>query len=149
MADEVSDVDDEAQDEGDPRAQWRFEHVGQWVEHWFAPVMAGPYVKSESPGGRTWCAQWWRHRMAAERLDKLWHMWESARLSGDESAMSAWWVYHADAHIRVLCDAEYGPMQRCTPDTHVEDFAFRTIPAPDGWFMSVTARGEEDPTDQN
>lgn len=139
----MSEVDDEFEDaadtEQDHRASWRFATVGEWVEEWFAPVMAGPYVKAEEAGGRTWCAQWWRHRMVAERLDKLWRMWESCRLSDDESAMSGWWVYHADAHIRILCDGEYGPMYRCSPRQHHDDEPFPTIPAPDGWFQPVRA----------
>ncbi|MBE7190876.1 MAG: DUF4913 domain-containing protein [Gordonia polyisoprenivorans] len=145
--DDPDDVTDEAT-EGTGREQWRFRNVGEWVEMWFSQVMAGPYVKDESAGGRTWCAQWWRHRMAVERLDKLWHLWEASRLSGDESAMSSWWVYHADAHLRALCDAEYGPMHRCTPDKHRDDHPFRTLPAPDGWFGDIAGAPDPSPPAQ-
>ncbi len=110
----------------------RYGDVGEFVTQWLAPVLA---AKLTGEGrGKTWCAQWWRHREAGVRLHALWRGWEAARRSDDDTAMSAWWVYHADAHLRALCDGENGPMWRCTPTEHRQVAAFPTVPVPAGWF---------------
>lgn len=111
-----------------------FESVDEWVEMWFAHAVNGPYMKAASPGGRTWCAQWWDHPPVVLALHALWSAWEAARIAKDPAAMSAWWVHHAHPHIRWICDAEHGPMYRCTPNDHIKGRALTVTPAPLGWF---------------
>ena len=132
-------VDDETHQDDAPEP--RFADVAEWVEGYFRHVVAGPYANKEVPGSRTWCPQWWRHRAVAVPLAALHNAWESARISDDPAAMSAWWVHHAHPHIRWLCDAQSGPMYRCSASRghasshdHTEDESLEVIPAPQGWF---------------
>ncbi|MCX5042492.1 DUF4913 domain-containing protein [Aldersonia sp. NBC_00410] len=110
----------------------RFRHAGEWVEQWLAPIVVR---RLTGPGqGRTWCAQWWKHDEVAVRMDALWSGWEAARASKDRLAMSALWVHHIDAHLRVILDGESGPLHMCGPDEHNEPGSLPVEPAPQGWF---------------
>ncbi|MBJ8342894.1 DUF4913 domain-containing protein [Antrihabitans sp. YC3-6] len=121
-----------------------FADVGEFVEHWLAPVLAGKLLGGGR--GRTWCRQWWRHREVSVRLHALWRGWEGARRSEEPLAMSSWWVQHTDPHLRALCDGEAGPMWRCTPEAHVDIPAYPTIPVPAGWF-DADHNDEQPPAD--
>ena len=106
-----------------------------WFERWFAPVIARKL--SGAPGrGLMFCPQWWRHHEVTVRLDALWRGWEGAKISEDASAMSGWWVYHADAHLRVILDSDRGPMYLCRKDKHTDTPPLNVllIEPPAGWF---------------
>ncbi|MGW6728751.1 DUF4913 domain-containing protein [Nocardia sp. NPDC055029] len=108
-----------------------FDDAGQWVDSWLAPVLEGKFTGGDS--GMVMCKEWWRHRMVCVRLTALWREWEEANRKGE---MSSWWVYHYDAHARVLFDTERGPMYRCTSEDHRESKERPVSPraVPDGWF---------------
>lgn len=108
--------------------------VGQWVQGWFAPSMAGK-VTGEGMGV-AWCPQWWRHEAVAVRLHALWQAWEVACRDPDEAALSGWWVGHADPHLRALTNGENGPMGRCTTERHRPTASWPSVPAPAGWFVT-------------
>lgn len=116
-----------------------FRNVGQFVECWLAPTLAGKLTNSGGSGGRVWCPQWWRHPEVAVRLTALWQAWEAARTTGSTDAMSSWWIHHADPHLRVLCDGDTGPMYRCGSARHHDLPAFPTTPIPPDWFDDLTA----------
>ena len=66
-------------------------HAG--VRHRLAGAEHRP-APDRGAGGDVVCV-WWRHREVSMRLYALWRAWESAR-TGDDTAMSIWWVAHAD-----------------------------------------------------
>lgn len=112
----------------------RFATVEDWVEGYFIHIVAGPYCRSETAGGRTWCAAWWDHPPVVAALHELWVAWEAARAADDPAALSAWWVGHLHPQVRWLCDGEQGPMYRCDKDRHTPLRHLQVIPVPDGWF---------------
>lgn len=107
----------------------RFRDCGEFVEQWLAPIIVRKMGKS-----RTWCAQWWRHQEVVVRFDALWRGWEAARGSDDKLAMSAWWVYHADAHLRTILDRETGPLHLCDLNQHREPAGLECESIPPGWL---------------
>lgn len=56
---------------------------------------------------RVWAAEWWKYPEAISRLDAMWRSWEHMRLDG-ATGLSAWYINHADPHMRVLMDP-HGP----------------------------------------
>ncbi|RJO77646.1 DUF4913 domain-containing protein [Nocardia panacis] len=110
-----------------------FRSVGAFVERWLLPTLAGKRAAAGGGSGRVWCPEWWRHPQVAVRLTALWLTWEAARASGTADAMSTWWLHHADPHLRVLCDADNGPMYRCTTRHH-DLPPYPSEPVPPGWF---------------
>jgi len=105
-----------------------------WLDDWFFPQYARRLASGNREGTHTWCAQWWRHREVAVRLAALWQAWEAARITPDGSAMSGWWLMHADPTMRALTDAANGPMWRCTPQRHDQVATLPTEPVPPGYF---------------
>ncbi|WP_245714997.1 DUF4913 domain-containing protein [Micromonospora inyonensis] len=76
-----------------------------------------------------WCPRWWAHPEAVSRLHAGWQAWDALRAS-DPTGMSVWWVHHVDPHLDRLA-AEYGPLNRCRPDKHVDATTLPVIAAPD------------------
>lgn len=111
-----------------------------WLEDWFFPQYARRVVSGNREGTHTWCAQWWRHREVAVRLAALWQAWEAARITPDGSAMSGWWLMHADPQMRALTDAANGPMWRCTPQRHDQVATLPIEPVPFGFFPRPAAQ---------
>src|SRR5437879_4348446 len=105
-----------------------------WLDDWFFPQYARRLAAGNRDGTHTWCAQWWRHREVAVRLAALWQAWEAARITPDGSAMSGWWLMHADPTMRALADAANGPMWRCTPQRHDPVATLPVEPVPPGFF---------------
>jgi hypothetical protein len=58
-----------------------------------------------------WCAEWWKHSEAIQRLDALWRSWELLRLD-PAVGMSVWFRDHADYHMGILL-SESGPFRKC------------------------------------
>ncbi|HEY5841026.1 MAG TPA: DUF4913 domain-containing protein [Mycobacterium sp.] len=108
-----------------------FDALPVFVDAWLAPTIARRL--GDRGQGSTWCPQWWRHRETSMRLSAAWRAWETARVDGG-NAMSSWWVHHLDPHLRVVMDAEHGPMYRCSPARHQHMPPLPVTPVPDGWF---------------
>ncbi|MEV0773646.1 DUF4913 domain-containing protein [Nocardia salmonicida] len=103
--------------------------AGQWVDTWLVPALEGKFTGGDS--GMVLCKEWYRHPLVCLRLTALWREWEEANRKKE---MSSWWVYHYDAHARVLFDSERGPMYRCANDHRESDKTFRPNGVPPGWF---------------
>ena len=84
-------------------------NVGEFVERYLSLVYARQ-VKDRSD--TVWCPQWWAHPEAAIRLDAVWRAWEYFRGVG-LVGMSAWFLDHADPHMRRLFDPR-GPFRYCS-----------------------------------
>jgi hypothetical protein len=92
-----------------------------FVERHLAPLLA-------RPGARCWCASWWAHPEAVDRLRALWRSWEVLQRD-DGVGLSSWWVYHLDPHARVLLDPS-GPFGACR-DGHTDKLRpLPTLPIP-------------------
>jgi hypothetical protein len=93
----------------------RFDNPTDWVDQVYAVLAAGRRLP--------WCARWWEHPAALERLVWLWQSWEAAmrRQHSDPAAMSDWLRADFDYHRGVLQAAD-GPFAECT--------AGHTPPAP-------------------
>ncbi|MGA4562408.1 DUF4913 domain-containing protein, partial [Uniformispora flossi] len=61
-----------------------------------------------------WCPEWWRHPEAIVRLGAMWRAFEYLRVDA-ALGMSTFWLHHADPHMRVLMDPEFGPFALCDP----------------------------------
>lgn len=126
-----------------PDEPWRFEEiepvfsgVEQFVNGYFARVV-NRNLSPAAGRGLIWDARWWRYREVVTRLTTLWHAWENARASEDGSAMSAWWIHHADPHLRILLDGDTGPMSGSSSDGTWRDHgALPSIQAPSGHFST-------------
>lgn len=80
-----------------------------WVE---ATISALESVDTE--GNMHWCAQWWDHPEAVDRLRAL-HMHQLAVMPTSEDpagALSSWWVDHWDRHAVILF-GKSGPFGEC------------------------------------
>ncbi|HEX3825660.1 MAG TPA: DUF4913 domain-containing protein [Sporichthyaceae bacterium] len=63
-----------------------------------------------------WCAKWWDHPLALDRLTALWRAHEAMHAQ-DGADASSWWTDHADPTRKALC-APDGPFTRCGPGRH-------------------------------
>lgn len=87
-----------------------FPNVNVFVREFLAPT----YRRSLEGSHRAWCAEWWRHAEAINRLESLWRAWEHLRLD-PATGMSVWWRDHADHHMPALL-APDGPFKGCGSD---------------------------------
>ncbi|MBY6366923.1 MULTISPECIES: DUF4913 domain-containing protein [Rhodococcoides] len=112
-----------------------FESMAVWFDRWFSVTVARR-LSGTAGRGRVFCPQWWRHDEVVGRLRDLWLAWEKAKASDDRGAGSAWWLHDADPTLRVLLDAEAGPMYQCTRDNHVDTRPLQAtlVAPPPGWF---------------
>lgn len=95
-----------------------------------------PMIRRRDGGGRSWCAQWWRHPEAVARLTALWHAWETLRLEPG-TGMSSWWTFHFEPCYSVLADAERGPFQACGRKTHSDKLGpLPHDPLPPEWIAA-------------
>ena len=114
--DEWDDVDleDDQADAGEDRIEETpelyFSDVDVFVREFLAPT----YRRSLEGNHRAWCAEWWRHAEAINRLESLWRAWEHLRLD-PATGMSIWWRDHADHHMQALL-APDGPFKGCGSD---------------------------------
>lgn len=79
--------------------------------------------------GRRWCARWWAHPYALDRLEALWRAWEALRLDPG-TGLSVWYRDHFTQAIDELMAAE-GPFHRCGPDGHNALPPLDVVPAPE------------------
>ena len=82
--------------------------------------------------GLRWCATWWRHGEAVDRLRSLWLAWEASRWEGP-MAMTVWWGDYCDPTMNALCAAQ-GTFAQCDADVprHQQNRPLPSEPAPPG-----------------
>jgi len=105
----------------------RFVDVEDFVARYFAHV-----IQRKLGGGLVWCARWWAHQEAANRLWTLWRGYEAARMQRGGS-LSRWWVNQVDPHLVVLL-SDRGPFSECRKGTHHDGAGLAHEPAPEGWW---------------
>ena len=120
---------------GSGAATFVYESMTVWFDRWFSVTVARR-LSGTAGRGRVLCPQWWRHDEVVARLTELWTAWEGAKASSEPNAGSTWWLHDADPTLRVLLDAEHGPMYLCTRDSHVDTQPLRAtlVAPPPGWF---------------
>lgn len=64
-------------------------------------------VSARGNGTGRWRADWWTVDEAVQRIEALWRSWEASRLDAG-LGISAWWINHAEPHMRALLAAD-GP----------------------------------------
>lgn len=102
------------------------EELVDWVEGLVA--MLESVDRSQN---QYWCAQWWNHSEAVDRLRGLYEQWLEAQAEG---GMSSWWIDHYDRQATILF-AKRGPFGECGT-THARKTARRILTTqrpPDGW----------------
>lgn len=88
-----------------------FTSVDAWVDAYFVPVFQRPL------GGEfRWCAAWFDHAEARERLDALWRSWEALRRD-EPAGMATWLTSLLDPQLPVLM-GRAGPFGSCTATRH-------------------------------
>lgn len=101
-------------DETPPDAT-RYPSLEAWVEQYLLPT------HTHRLGSETrWCASWWAHSEALERLDALWMAWEETRVQ-TRGSMSSWWIQHCRPHMAALTDPD-GPFHRCRVNLDTGEF---------------------------
>lgn len=83
------------------------------VEEWVTDYLSKVYWRDVAgmDSSHCWCAQWWEHAEAVERLTPLFERW--LELEGTAEGMLTWWAL-VDHHMGRLM-AQDGPFSRCTP----------------------------------
>lgn len=131
-ADQLDDLDEWDQ----PAAaapQPRFDSVEHWVQDWLRPIVRRT-VNERRPGTRiVWCAQWWQHAEAIDRLEACWRAWEVARLDGGRG-IADWWLTVMDPMWAQLTSPD-GPFSECQR-AHSLPPQLPIDPAPTGWWGS-------------
>ncbi len=102
-----------------------------WVAEWLCPRMEREITRTVE-----WCARWWDHPEAVERLDALWEAWEFGRIGGGPWK-SAWWLTHADRHLPRLCHPDTGPFGHCHTRHRRDTKAWTSEPTPNEAPMSA------------
>jgi len=113
----------------------RFCDVEDFVAHFMSVV-----IERRLGGGRLWCAKWWKHPEAVNRLWALWRAYEAFRAQGG-TALSAWWIYHVDSHLSVVM-GESGPFWRCRKGHQDGLTPLPNLPAPEGWWQVVSIEAD-------
>ncbi|GCD96918.1 DUF4913 domain-containing protein [Embleya hyalina] len=87
-----------------------FTSLEEFVTVFFAPLIRRRLNRAVA----LWCPEWWAHPEAVSRLSSMWRSFEYLR--NDVSlGMSVWWTQHADPHLRLMMDPDYGPFALCDP----------------------------------
>ncbi len=95
------DPEDKDPDTAEEALEPYFPNVEVFVREFLAPT----YRRSLEGNHRVWCAEWWRHAEAINRLESLWRAWEHLRLE-PATGMSVWLRNHADHHMAVLLEPD-------------------------------------------
>jgi len=115
--------------------EWIYDSLAGWMDGFFFPVFERTVSASKQP----WCAEWWRHPEAVQRLNALWRAWEDLRAQPG-AEWSTWWTHHLDPHLRALSDLETGTFSQCGSGhrTYAEPLP-HTEPPADWPLPTVTA----------
>lgn len=87
----------------------RYRNADEFVEHFLRNAVERR-VNTANNSSLRWDPRWRRHPEVVLRLDALWKAFEGAVASTDPGAMSKWWIYDFDPHMRVILEGESGPM---------------------------------------
>ncbi|MEV0650080.1 DUF4913 domain-containing protein [Phytomonospora sp. NPDC050363] len=117
----------------------RYAALEIWVADFFAPMYLHRII--DNPHA-SWCAEWWRHAEAIDRLTYLWDLWELNRRGGDEAV---WWQWLSH-HLTILTSRDNGPFRACRigdgdrAAEHTEPRIPRLAIAPPGWWRPTKAK---------
>lgn len=95
-----------------------------------SPTRAAPPSRGS---GNVWAADWWRYPEAVSRIEALWRAWEHLRLD-PATGMSVWFRDHADHHMRVLMNPEWGPLGKHGSETEDSRELIPHLDPPGGLF---------------
>jgi hypothetical protein len=93
----------------------RYPDVHAFVGEYLCPRWAR--VVRDPDNAFRWCARWWDHPVALDRLAALWQAYESMHAEGG-TGPARWWREHADPTLTVLTDPRSGPFAGCGPHRH-------------------------------
>jgi len=99
--------------EPDPEPQLAYPDAATWVREWLAHNFKRRISKGS---GHVWAADWWRYPEAVSRIEAMWRAWEHLRLD-PATGMSVWYRDHAEHHMRVLMDPDWGPFGKHGDET--------------------------------
>jgi hypothetical protein len=119
-------------DEYDDDQATEYESVESVVTDHLAPM-----IRRRLTGSVTWCASWWAHPEAVDRLTALWRAWEALH-AAPGVGLSTWWLNHADPHLDRLMDAQCGPFAGCR-DGHSDKL--EALPVRSSTLRAPTPRG--------
>lgn len=93
----------------------RYPDVHAFVAEYLCPRWAR--VVRDPDNTFRWCAKWWDHPVALDRLTALWHAYEALHNEGG-TGPARWWREHADPTLTALTDPRTGPFAGCGPQRH-------------------------------
>ncbi|WP_258059117.1 DUF4913 domain-containing protein [Arthrobacter sp. B1805] len=117
-----------------PAPEMVFDNLEEFVTEFLVHQYQRPVV-SHGRAEFTWCASWWRHKEAVNRLNALWRAWEALRLD-PTTGLANWWNNYADPTMAALFSGT-GPFQGCTAMEHKP--ANKPLPivrAPEGLYSA-------------
>lgn len=118
--------------------QLAFPDAATWVREW----LRHNYKRRISKGsGNVWAADWWRYPEAVSRIESLWRAWEHLRLD-PATGMSVWFRDHADHHMRVLMDPDWGPFGKHGATTNDVTDPLPHEDPPEGFFEPAGSAAE-------
>lgn len=107
-------VDHTSDPEPDPEPQLAYPDAATWVREW----LIHNFKRRISVGrGHVWAGDWWRYPEAVSRIEAMWRAWEHLRLD-PATGMSVWYRDHAEHHMRVLMDPDWGPFGQHGSETN-------------------------------
>jgi hypothetical protein len=122
----------QAQGTAQPAPEMVFDNLEEFVTEFLVHQYQRPVV-SHGRAEFTWCASWWRHKEAVNRLNALWRAWEALRMD-PTTGLANWWNSYADPTMAALF-SNTGPFQGCTPAEHKPaNKPLPVVPAPAGLY---------------
>lgn len=98
----------------------RYADVHAFVVEYLCPRWAR--VVRDPDNAFRWCARWWDHPAALDRLTALWLAYEALHAPEPDgrpgTGPARWWREHADPALTVLTDPRNGPFAGCGPARH-------------------------------
>jgi cytosine/adenosine deaminase-related metal-dependent hydrolase len=112
-----------------------FEDVHEFVTQYLCPRWAR--VVRDPDNTFRWCAKWWDHPVALDRLTALWQAHQVLHAEGG-TGPARWWREYGDPALLALAEPRSGPFAGCGPDRHrlpptlpSDPFPDRPLPWPD------------------
>jgi hypothetical protein len=103
-----------------PAAAARYSDVHAFVAEYLCPRWAR--VVRDPDNAFHWCAKWWDHPVALDRLTALWQAHEVLHAPEPDgragTGPARWWREHADPTLTALTDPRNGPFAGCGPQRH-------------------------------
>lgn len=120
-----------------PTAEWIYDSLVGWLDGFFFPV----FERSVSASKQPWCAEWFQHPEAVQRLNALWRAWEDLRTQPG-AEWSTWWTHHLDPHLRALCDVETGTFSQCGSGHRTYAEPLPHDPPPPDWPLPTATENQ-------